>query len=231
MYTDDPTRLHHMQASVRDALSFVVGKTRQDVDQNPMLADALVQCLVLIGRSAVGISPICRTQHPYVPWQTLSARADELQHNYAEVDLDAVWYSATQELPTLAAALESIIPVAEQYVTTPQEIVGARRNIEIPAEPVTAFCRRYHINILALFGSVLREDFHSGSDIDVLVEFESKHTVGLFTLSDMQSELAAIFQRPVDLCTPDQLSPYIRQRVVDGAETLYTRLGGTSEAV
>jgi predicted nucleotidyltransferase len=51
--------------------------------------------------------------------------------------------------------------------------------IEIPKEKIGAFCRRHHIRKFSLFGSVLREDFRPGSDIDVLVEFEPGHIPGL----------------------------------------------------
>ena len=44
-------------------------------------------------------------------------------------------------------------------------------DIEIPVERITAFCRENGIRRLALFGSILRDDFGPDSDIDVLVEF------------------------------------------------------------
>ena len=50
--------------------------------------------------------------------------------------------------------------------------------IEIPRRAVAEFCRRHHVRRLALFGSVLRDDFTSESDVDVLVEFEPGRTVG-----------------------------------------------------
>ncbi|MBI4202934.1 MAG: nucleotidyltransferase family protein [Chloroflexi bacterium] len=82
------------------------------------------------------------------------------------------------------------------------------------------FCRRHHIRKLALFGSVLREDFRPDSDIDVLVEFEAGHTPGLAFFS-MQDELSELLGRKVDLNTPQFLSPYFRQQVLDEAETYY----------
>jgi len=48
----------------------------------------------------------------------------------------------------------------------------------VPREAITDFCRRHHIRKLALFGSVLRDDFRPDSDIDVLVEFEPGHIPG-----------------------------------------------------
>jgi hypothetical protein len=49
----------------------------------------------------------------------------------------------------------------------------SRARIQIPREQIADFCRRYRIRWLALFGSVLRDDFRPDSDVDVLIEFES----------------------------------------------------------
>ena len=95
-----------------------------------------------------------------------------------------------------------------------------RTGVEIPTEVVEAFCRRYHIRRLALFGSALREDFRSGSDIDVLVEFESEHIPGL-TFFAMEEELAQILGRPVDLNTPQFISSEFRDQVAQEAEVIY----------
>ncbi len=60
-------------------------------------------------------------------------------------------------------------------------------NIQLPKEAIARFCKRNHIRRLALFGSVLRDDFASDSDIDVLVEFEPGITVRL-EFFEMQEE-------------------------------------------
>jgi uncharacterized protein len=73
--------------------------------------------------------------------------------------------------------------------------------ITIPPQRVAEFCRRHHIRRLALFGSVLREDFRPGSDVDVLVEFEPGYTPGL-DFFGMETELSEVLGRNVDLNTP-----------------------------
>jgi predicted nucleotidyltransferase len=95
-----------------------------------------------------------------------------------------------------------------------------RAKIEIPAERVRDFCRRHHIRKLALFGSVLRDDFLPESDIDVIVEFEPGHVPGLDFFA-MQDELSGIFGRTVDLNTPGFLSTHFRDRVLADAEIQY----------
>jgi predicted nucleotidyltransferase len=95
-----------------------------------------------------------------------------------------------------------------------------RARIEIPRDRVAEFCRRHHIRKLALFGSVLRDDFQPGSDVDVLVEFEPDFVPGLEFFS-LESELSEILGRKVDLSTPAFLSRYFRDRTLAEAEVEY----------
>lgn len=95
------------------------------------------------------------------------------------------------------------------------------RNIDIDEAAIQSFCTKYHIRSLALFGSVLRDDFGPESDVDVLVEFEPGHVVGLITLAGLENELSEIFGRQVDLNTPGGLSPYFREAVLLEQEALY----------
>lgn len=94
--------------------------------------------------------------------------------------------------------------------------------IDIPKASVERFCRRQHIRKLALFGSVLRDDFGPSSDIDVLVEFEPDHIPGLITLAGMEIELSQLLGgRKVDMNTPNCLSPYFRNEVLSEAKVQY----------
>jgi predicted nucleotidyltransferase len=96
--------------------------------------------------------------------------------------------------------------------------------IPVDKKSIAEFCQRNRIRRLALFGSVLREDFHPESDIDVLVEFEPAHVPGLLGIARMERELSAIFGgRKVDLRTPEDLSRYFRQNVLREAEVQYAQ--------
>lgn len=92
--------------------------------------------------------------------------------------------------------------------------------IKVPQQALNAFCRRHHIRKLALFGSVLRDDFGPESDVDVLVEFTPGHTPG-FAFFAIQEELSGLLGRSVDLHTPNFLSPYFRQEVEESAHVQY----------
>ncbi len=91
-------------------------------------------------------------------------------------------------------------------------------NIDIIRE----FCDQNHISSLMLFGSVLSENFNDSSDIDILVEFDPDHIPGFFKFIDFQNQLSTLFHgRKVDLHTKDDLSRYIRQKVLSQAVMIY----------
>ncbi len=82
--------------------------------------------------------------------------------------------------------------------------------ISVEKKRLAAFCRQHHISRLAFYGSVLRDDFHPESDIDVLVEFEKAHAPGLFGIARMERELSAVLDgRKVDLRTPEDLTLFV----------------------
>jgi predicted nucleotidyltransferase len=94
--------------------------------------------------------------------------------------------------------------------------------IAVDQEKIAAFCRKHHVRRLALFGSVLREDFRPGSDVDVLIDFEPGFVPGLFGIARLERELSVLLdERKVDLRTPQDLSRYFRQSVLDEAEVQY----------
>ncbi len=99
-------------------------------------------------------------------------------------------------------------------------MTAASDNLHLPHKEIEQFCARHNIRRLALFGSVLREDFGPESDVDVLVEFEAGHVPGL-GFFDLQEELTSIIGRNVDLHTPPSLSRYFRDRVLAEAEVQY----------
>ncbi|MEA1997450.1 MAG: nucleotidyltransferase family protein [Gemmatimonadota bacterium] len=95
--------------------------------------------------------------------------------------------------------------------------------ITVPKDKIAAFCRRNKIRRLALFGSVLRDDFTPESDVDVLVEFEPGFTPGL-EIVDVEDELSQLLGgRHTDFVNPKYLNVRIRDRVLVSAETIYEK--------
>lgn len=100
----------------------------------------------------------------------------------------------------------------------------AKPRVDVPQAAIADFCKRHAVRKLALFGSVLRDDFRPDSDVDVLVEFEPGHTPGYFRLASMELELSQILAgRKADVRTPEDLSRYFRSDVLASAETIYAQ--------
>lgn len=96
--------------------------------------------------------------------------------------------------------------------------------LNVPRRKLAAFCRRYRIQKLAFFGSVLRDDFKSTSDVDILVEFKRGYTPGL-AFFGMPEELKKILGRNVDLLTyqgvKSSRNPIRRKAILDSAKVYY----------
>ena len=103
--------------------------------------------------------------------------------------------------------------------------VIAYRGLETPRDKIAQFCERWKITELALFGSVLRDDFRADSDIDVLVTFHPSADRDYKHLLRIKEELERLFERPVDLVQRQQIENsdnYIRRKhILTHLETLY----------
>lgn len=96
----------------------------------------------------------------------------------------------------------------------------------LPIEPseLAAFCEANGIRKLSLFGSQLHGTARPDSDIDLLVEFYPDRIPGLFKISEMEFELSDMLGgKKVDLRTPEDLSRYFRQAVIQEAAEQYAR--------
>ncbi|HUU55563.1 MAG TPA: nucleotidyltransferase domain-containing protein [Armatimonadota bacterium] len=87
---------------------------------------------------------------------------------------------------------------------------------------IAEFCRKWRVKELSVFGSALREDFRSDSDVDVLVELQPGHGLVMYDWLEMIEELRGIFGREVDLVAKGGLrNPFRRARILRTAEVLY----------
>lgn len=94
--------------------------------------------------------------------------------------------------------------------------------ISYDREKLAAFCRKWKVKELSLFGSVLRDDFGPSSDVDVLVEFTPDAPWGLFDWPDMMSDLRLVFGRDVDLVEKGGLrNPFRRHAILNTREVVY----------
>jgi uncharacterized protein len=99
--------------------------------------------------------------------------------------------------------------------------------INLPIDQIAKFCQHWQIIELSLFGSILRDDFHPGSDIDILVAFAPTANWGLLEHAQMQEELEILVNRQVDLISKraiERSSNWIRrQEILSTAQTIYVK--------
>ncbi len=93
--------------------------------------------------------------------------------------------------------------------------------IPIDASHIRKFCQRWKLAELALFGSVLREDFGAESDVDVWVDFLPDARPQFVDFEDMAAELSEIFGRPVDVVSKRGLRPRVRDEVLRTSQVVY----------
>jgi uncharacterized protein with HEPN domain len=107
---NDLVRVRHMLDSGREALSYIAGHQRADLEHDRMLVHALVRCIEIIGEAASRTSAECRTEIATIPWIDIVGMRNRLIHAYFDINLDLVWDTVQDDLPPLIAELEKIVP-------------------------------------------------------------------------------------------------------------------------
>ncbi|NER22751.1 MAG: nucleotidyltransferase family protein [Symploca sp. SIO1B1] len=106
-------------------------------------------------------------------------------------------------------------------MTTQLQIVDQER-LKVSRYQIVNFCDRWKIIEFSLFGSVLREDFHPDSDIDILYQFAPNHGWSLFDIVHMREELEQMFGRKVDFVSKQSLqNPYRRYEILRTHQVIY----------
>jgi predicted nucleotidyltransferase len=109
-----------------------------------------------------------------------------------------------------------------QTLGTPRERQTMGNSPAIDRDALSALCRRWQVQELALFGSAARGNFGPHSDVDVLVTFVPDAGHSLFDLMRLQDELEALLGRPVDLVEKRALrNPFLRHEILQTARVLY----------
>lgn len=100
-----------------------------------------------------------------------------------------------------------------------------RIQVSFNPEQVEAFCDRWDVKELAIFGSVLTPRFRPDSDVDLLVEFLPESHPTLLDMARMERELSQIFGRAVDLVEKTAVlrsrNPIRKQSILSTAEVIH----------
>ena len=99
-----------MLEAAENAQRFISGKSREDLDTDPMLLFALVRAIEIIGEAASRVSTEQRTASSTVPWTAIVAMRNRLIHAYFDIDRDIVWRTVTEEIPSLRSQLLQLLP-------------------------------------------------------------------------------------------------------------------------
>lgn len=105
----DEVRLRHILDAARQASTFIKERSRGDLDRDPTLSLARVRLLEMIGEAARGISKPVRDANAQVSWNKIAGIRDRLIHGYFDVNLDVVWQTVAEDLPTLIAQVEKVL--------------------------------------------------------------------------------------------------------------------------
>ncbi|MBI4126340.1 MAG: DUF86 domain-containing protein [Deltaproteobacteria bacterium] len=109
-HTDfDIVRVRHMLEASQEALAFIKGRGRSDLDHDRQLLLSLIKELEMIGEAASKVSPEFCKRHPSVPWGVIVRTRHRLIHGYFDIDRDIVWKTVEQELPKLAELLQKVL--------------------------------------------------------------------------------------------------------------------------
>ena len=109
MPPEDLVRLQHMLEAIDDTKSFLLGRSREELDTNKMLLFALVRCVEVIGEAAGRLSESTRTRFPNIPWAAMVGMRNRLVHAYFDIDANIVWVAATEEIPALLSRLQVLV--------------------------------------------------------------------------------------------------------------------------
>ena len=107
---DDTVPMRHMLDYAREAVAFVSGKSRADLDRDRVLQLALTRLIEIIGEAAGRVSKEGQGRYSEIPWQQAIGARNQIIHGYERVDYDIVWQIITVEFSRLIAALERVFP-------------------------------------------------------------------------------------------------------------------------
>lgn len=221
----DPALLFTMVESARDAQEFTAGKDLETFAADTTVVSATEMVLGRMGRAAAKVSETVRHAAPEVEWARMEEFAEYLIREYRNVAPAEVWAEVQETVPVVIRAIEPLIPPLPS--ADPGELVAqdSKPRVDPPRERIAEFCRKWRVDELALFGSVLRDDFRPDSDVDVLLTFAPDAGVSLFDYAEIQDDLEAIFGRRVDVASKRGIqqgrNPFSQKAILGSARVIY----------
>ena len=104
----DDAYLFDILESSRTALEYMRGKSWDEFSKDPLLQDAVVRRLEIIGEASGRVTSATQKKHPNLPWQAMKGTRNRIIHEYDTIELDIIWDIVQQDLPLLVKELEKI---------------------------------------------------------------------------------------------------------------------------
>jgi uncharacterized protein with HEPN domain len=108
---EDRLYLHHILDAIRRIESYLDGVDAQQFESTPLIQDAVIRQLEIIGEAAKRLSEPLRRATPVVPWREIMGMRNKLTHDYMGVDLDAVWLTARDDLSELKGVVSALLDI------------------------------------------------------------------------------------------------------------------------
>ncbi len=109
---DDRVRMTHMLWAAQQAMGFAAGRSRSNLESEPMFRRAIVNCIQEIGEAAARVSPAGRALAAGLPWGQMVGMRHRIVHEYFHVDPDLIWEVLDRDLRPLVAELRRVLPDA-----------------------------------------------------------------------------------------------------------------------
>ncbi len=106
---NDNLYLYDIAECCRKIEAYLDDVTEKDFKNNPMLQDALVRNIEIIGEAAKNLSSELRENHPHISWRDIMRMRDKIVHHYFRLNLETIWQTATQDIPKLKPDIERIL--------------------------------------------------------------------------------------------------------------------------
>jgi len=221
---------------IRGALRAIEGYTRDEFVADEMASAVAAYHFMRLAERPLKASTAYREAHPEIPWDDLAAIRSRTEPELFKEDPAVMWQITTEEFPPIADMLEALLPaepiwryraersddgqLEEPDQTRDETFVSLDRlQIDIPIKRFVEICRRYDVRRVRLFGSVLRDDFGPGSDVDMMVDFGPGAPKG-WAILGFDEEMSGILGHQADVMHGTILR-YIRERVMAEAVTVY----------
>ena len=111
MRDEDRVRLGHMIGAAEDAMNFVAGRQRAELDTNRMLVFAVVRAIAILGEAASKISEEARSANGAIPWKAIIGMRNRLVHAYFDINTQTVWETVTVEIPEILPLLKQLAAI------------------------------------------------------------------------------------------------------------------------